>query len=81
MTDIQICIGFDDHMSVYSVTREQAEDLQDLADVSMISDYIVDHGTYVDAGINDTGDVFLDTTVVSEYVLEEFYDQLVSALE
>lgn len=73
---MKVCLGFDDHMSVYEISLETAEQLQGMYDVDNIVAHIVDHGERQDlVDVNDTG-TFLwisDPTVDS---LTEFLDDL-----
>lgn len=75
---LKICIGYDDHMSVYAVTKEMADTLMGMYDTDKINDYIVGEGTYLDVTPDQFGDAFLDITDDSS--LDWFHDEMATAM-
>ena len=80
---ITICIGFDDHVSVYDIPRSVAEELQGMYDITSIANGIIDQGRLHDVpDANNLGDAFLDTTgwSSSKEAVRDFLDELAIAL-
>ena len=57
-TETTILIGYDDHTSTYSVSRDLLERLLDTEDANEANDMITHYGTYV--GCEYEGELFLD---------------------
>lgn len=58
---VDICIGYDDHCSVYRLPKSTLSKLAQMNKVDLINDFIVGQGKYISSK-DDQGDLFLDLT-------------------
>ncbi len=79
---IKISVGFDNHISCFSLLNEAAEELQSIGldDVDTMVEHILACGRREVADVNDLG-IFLDTTGThGDGSIESFFDDLAEEL-
>lgn len=84
---IQICLGFEDHMTVYLIDTTVAEDLQAMYDVDDMAAHIVECGIPqarvaakdIETFLDETH-LFFDATIPTVDNMTEFLDNVATAL-